>query len=157
MIISPSMKLSKLILWVTCAAILLAVLYVVALVSFSDEPKGRFASWDIFAHSQDDVVEFDHGSVRHLTCCGDGPWGSYSRRPDGVWIWRVTETHRYNVTPDGKEHPFWETLPGFVEKIRRTNHEVEIYPSLFSIELRCKTGKNFNGVLRRRLTRYHPL
>ncbi|MBL9144709.1 MAG: hypothetical protein JNM99_13600 [Verrucomicrobiaceae bacterium] len=146
----------KLLLWVACVVFTLAGIYAVALVSFSDEPKGRFASWDIFPHSPGDVIEFDHGTVSRLTCCGDSVWGSYSRRPDGVWIWQLIETHRYSVTADGKERPFWETPPGSVEKVRRTIHDVEVYPSPFSIKLSCKTSKTYNVVLRRRLTRYFP-
>lgn len=156
MISSPSMKPSKLVLWVVCVVITLTGLYGVALVSFSDEPKGRFASWGIYPHSRDDVIEFNHGTVKHLTCCGDGEWGSYSRRSDGLWIWRVTDTHRYRVTPDGKEYPFWETPQGSVEKVRKSTHEVELYPAPFSLELRCKTDSTYNRILPRRCTRYYP-
>jgi hypothetical protein len=150
------MKPLKLILWVACVVFTLAGIYGVALVSFGDERKGRFASWDIFPHSKGDVIEFNHGSVRHLTCCGDGLWGSYSRRSDGVWIWQLTESHRYRMTPDGKEHPFWKTLPGSVEKVQNTTHDVEVYTAPFGIKMRCKTSSIYNCFLRRRLTRYHP-
>jgi hypothetical protein len=150
------MKPSKLILLVVCVVFTLTGFYGVALVSFSDVPKGRFASWDIFAHSRGDVIEFDHGAVRHLTCCGDTDWGSYSRRADGVWIWSKTDTRRYNVTPDGKEHPFWKIPPGSVEKVSKTTHEIEVYPRPLAVELRCNTSKTYTCVLPRRLTRMHP-
>ena len=148
------MKPLKLILWVACVVFTLMGIYVMALVSFGDEPKGRFASWDIFPHNKGDVIEFDHDTVMLLTCCGDEAWGTYSRRSDGVWIWQLSDKRRYVVTPDGKEHPFWETLPGSVERVQKTTHEVEVHAAPFAIELRCKTSKTYNCVLRRRLTRY---
>lgn len=153
---SPSVKALKLSVGLACATVALAVSYLAALVSFSDEPRGCFASWGIYPHSMDDLIEFKQGNVRHLTCCGDSSWGSYSRRSDGVWIWQVTETHRYRLTPDGTEHPFWEAPPGSVDRVRTATHEVKVHPAPFTVELHCETNSNYNRVLRRRLTRYHP-
>jgi hypothetical protein len=47
-------------------------------------------------HADDDVLSLAGGTVTWKTCCGDKPVGSYSRSPDGTWLW-------YDVT--GKKNP----------------------------------------------------
>ena len=76
---------TKRILWLT--PLVIAAAYVMALVGLHSEPSGYVASYSIFPHDGNDVLDFSRGTVTLRTCCGDVPWGTYSRSPDGAWIW----------------------------------------------------------------------
>jgi len=45
-------------------------------------------------HDSEDAVFFAGGSVTMKSCCGDMPFGTYSRRPDGSWRWHYRHGER---------------------------------------------------------------
>ena len=61
----------------------------VALLSLRSEPSGYVASYSIYPHAGTDVLHFSRGTVTLRTCCGDEPWGTYSRSEDGAWVWHL--------------------------------------------------------------------
>ena len=63
--------------------------YVLAVASMRSEPSGYVASFSIFPHASNDVLNFSQGTVTLQTCCGDSSYGTYSRMPDGRWIWHL--------------------------------------------------------------------
>lgn len=79
---------TKRILWLTPLAI--AVGYVLALVGLRSEPSGYVASYSIFPLDGNDVLDFSRGTVTLRTRWGDKPCGTYSRSPDGAWIWHFS-------------------------------------------------------------------
>ena len=54
--------------WVWRFPLAALLLYGVALVSFSSEPKGAVSSYAMFPHASADVIEFRKGVVMHRTC-----------------------------------------------------------------------------------------
>ena len=75
---------------------LAAAAFVVGLVLLSlalvlhRTPLGYFDSTTIMGHhADDDVLSFSGGAVTWKTCCGDSAVGTYSRSPDGTWLWQV--------------------------------------------------------------------
>ena len=65
------------------------VIYGVVLIDLRDEPYGYVASYSLFAHSENDVLNFSQGKVTLQTCCGDQEWGTCERASDGSWIWHL--------------------------------------------------------------------
>ena len=89
---------TKRILWLTPLAI--AAAYAVAFVSLRSEPSGYVASYSIIPHDSNDVLDFSHGIVTQRTCCGDESWGTYSRSPDGTWLWHIRHGSKNHATND---------------------------------------------------------
>lgn len=140
----------KKLLWQVPLAI--TAIYLSVLISFSSEPEGAVASFAIFKHSPSDVAEFKDGVVMHRTCCGDSPWGTYSQRADGRWIWEKTDTTDFRVTTDGRRLPFWNLEPNTREESETVKHEIELHPGYLTIRLSCVSEPSYNCTLRRRLT-----
>lgn len=69
--------------------LLLIVAYAATCASFRSEPSGYVHAGTIINHSHSDILEFSGGTVTLRTCCGDESWGTYTRLPDGQWIWRI--------------------------------------------------------------------
>jgi hypothetical protein len=147
----------QLLIWLFAGLVGLTIIYGMAIVSFSSEPKGAASSFVIFDHDQSDVVEFEKGIVIHRTCCGDSQWGTYARQPDGRWIWTIVDSKRYNVTTDGRRLDWWVIEKDAHEEIATSAHAVEIHPGLFSIRLSCESTPKYNATLRRRLFVSFPL
>ena len=63
------------------------VFYCLAIMSWTDNPEGMYASYKLAAHHKFDVVRFRNGQVKKETCCGDQDWGTYYRDSTGRWIW----------------------------------------------------------------------
>jgi len=52
-------------------------------------PLGYFDSTTIMGHhADDDVLSLSAGAVTWKTCCGDSAVGTFSRSPDGRWLWQ---------------------------------------------------------------------
>lgn len=75
--------------WLLALPPLLVAAYFFALAGFRAEPSGLVSSYSFFAHDPYDTLKFSRGLVTLQTCCGDEPWGTYSRATDGSWIWHV--------------------------------------------------------------------
>lgn len=75
--------------WLLAVPPLLVAAYFLALAGFRAEPSGLVSSYSFFPHDPYDTLKFSHGVVTLQTCCGDGPWGTYSQAADGSWIWHV--------------------------------------------------------------------
>lgn len=53
-------------------------------------PLGYFDSTTIMGyHADDDVLSLSGGAVTWKTCCGDSAVGTYSRSPEGTWLWQL--------------------------------------------------------------------
>ena len=76
----------------------IAAAYAAALVALRSEPSGYVASYSIYPHAGTDVFDFSRGNVTLRTCCGDEPWGTYSRSPDGAWVWHLRRGTKKPVT-----------------------------------------------------------
>ena len=59
----------------------LAVVAICAMlvVGLRSEPSGYVAAYSVFPHESCDVLDFSGGIVTLRTCCGDEPYGTYSR------------------------------------------------------------------------------
>ncbi len=58
-------------------------------------PVGYFDSTSILGHhDKEDVLEVAYGTVTWRTCCGDTEAGTFSRQPDGQWIWNYTQGNK---------------------------------------------------------------
>jgi hypothetical protein len=88
---------TKRILWLTPPGI--AAAYAACLLGLRAEPSGYVASYSVFPHSTTDVLDFSRGTVTLRTCCGDQPWGTYSRSREGAWIWHL-RTRTKSVTKE---------------------------------------------------------
>ena len=113
--------------------LIIATGYFVAAIGMRSEPTGYVASYDFFPHSSNDVLIFSRGTVTLHTCCGDESFGTYSRSPDGRWIWHYTR----------------ESQPRAVD-IRVRSH-------LFSISLELPDNPSVTLSLRRRVFADLPL
>lgn len=89
---------TKCILWLT--PLTLVVAYAVAYIGIRSEPSGYVASYSLLPHDKFDVIEFANGLVTQRTCCGDMPMGTYSRAPDGNWIWHYPNGGKNPTTND---------------------------------------------------------
>ena len=143
--------------WLWQVPLALLILYCLALISFSSEPRGAVSSYAIFAHDPADVIEFKNGVVMHRTCCGDYPWGTYANRADGRWIWTLINKKRHTITSDGRRLPWWQIEPGSHQVTESTTHEVELHPDLLSVRLSCDSEPRYNCKLRRRVFWRFPL
>jgi len=88
----------------------------------------------IINHSHSDIFDFSHGTVTLRTCCGDESWGSYTRLPDGQWIWHVQ---------------IYQTAPPVMDFIVR--------PGPFSMSITDAADPSKHYVLRRRVFKQCPL
>jgi hypothetical protein len=88
--VPPAVKTrTKHILWLTPLGV--AGAYAACLVSLRAEPSGYVASYSVLPHSSTDVLDFSRGTVTLRTCCGDEPWGTYTRSREGAWIWHLRQ------------------------------------------------------------------
>ena len=75
---------------------LIAVLgYLLAIIALTDNPSGKYASYEFFPHSETDVLRFEDGKVTLETCCGNEAYGTYAQDVSGRWIW----THQFQIRP----------------------------------------------------------
>jgi hypothetical protein len=73
----------------SAAALVLGPALLVLVVVLQRTPLGYFDSTTIMGHhAEDDVLSFSDGAVTWKTCCGDSATGTYSRSPDGTWLWQ---------------------------------------------------------------------
>ena len=112
----------------------IAAAYAVAFVGPRAEPTGYVASYSIFPHASTDVLDFSRGTVTLRTCCGDESWGTYSRAPNGAWIWHLRH---------GSEQP--------------VANEVLIRAGFFSMSFADTKNPAMKFTLRRRVFTKFPL
>lgn len=86
---------AKRVLWFTLP--FAAVFYALSARDYS-VPSGYVASYSIFPHDPNDVLNFAHGTVTLQTCCGDEFWGTYSRSADGAWVWHLRRGSKKPIT-----------------------------------------------------------
>ena len=126
-------------------AVLLAALalsYAFAVISFSDDPRGKYASWQFFPHDLNDVLRFEDGKVTLETCCGTDAYGSYARDEHGRWIWTYQIQHR----------------PGYRKKLHLPAPEYFIlHRSLFHLRIELRDKHLGTLDMRRRLFNTFPL
>lgn len=121
---------------------LAAVTYAVAVSSFSDDPRGMYASYEFFPHDQNDVLRFENGKVTLETCCGSEAYGSYARDEHNQWIW----THQFQMRPADRSK--WHlTDPEYFTLSR----------SLFHLRVVPRDKPTFGLDMRRRLFNTLPL
>ena len=46
--------------------------YLLAIIALTDNPRGKYASYEMVPHAWTDVLRFQDGKVTLETCCGDG-------------------------------------------------------------------------------------
>ena len=83
--------IKRILITVTLIGIPAAIVYGIAIASFSDDPAGKYSSYELFKHDFIDVVRFENGLVTLETCCGDEDFGTYHQDPDGRWVWVWSE------------------------------------------------------------------
>lgn len=76
-------------------------IYGVLVLSFSDNPAGRFHGYEFYGHHGADLLHFEKGKVTLKTCCGSEDFGTYSRDATGRWIWNheIWMSSRVHPTP----------------------------------------------------------
>ncbi len=60
-------------------------------VVYSREPRGYFGSYKMLPHDSGDVLHFTNGVVSWESCCGQEFLGTYTRSPEGAWLWHYSK------------------------------------------------------------------
>ena len=95
----------RLILWSIILLTVAGLGYVLALIALTDDPKGKYASYEFIPHASTDVLRFESGKVTLETCCGNEAYGTYAQDGSGVWIW----TYQYQRRPADRTK--WHMTP----------------------------------------------
>ena len=119
-----------------------SVLYLFLICSFTDDPRGMYASWEFFPHHYNDVLRFEDGKVTLETCCGNEAYGTYAKDENGKWVW----THQSQRRPADRSK--WHlTEPEYYCLERR----------FFHLRICCKDRPLVELDMRRRLFNAFPL
>ena len=118
------LPVKRIVWWGLVSTLSAIVTYFVLLVGNPNDLEGKFASYEFFPHSQNDVLEFQNGLVTMKTCCGNSYEGDYLIR-DGVWIWY----HQAVMRRDPPQFRYKEAV------------KIHVEPHLFSLTLRFEDGQ----------------
>jgi hypothetical protein len=131
---------------VTLSGIVLGLLacvgYLLAIIALTDNPRGKYASYEFHPHASTDVLRFQDGKVTLETCCGDQAYGIYTQDDSGQWIW----THQYQKRPADRTK--WHLTPPRRFALRR---------SLFSLQIEALDPPALRLGMRARLFIGFPL
>jgi hypothetical protein len=115
--------------------------YVAMLFSFTEDPEGKYASYEFLSHHRLDVLDFEGGSVTMRTCCGDEAMGTYKQEADGRWVWT---------------YPTKRRVPGPIRRYVEVQNRWLLQRNAFELRIEClETGHVIE--MRRRLCKDAPL
>ncbi len=112
--------------------------YGVMVISFTGDPVGKYASWEFYPHDPLDILRFEAGKVTLETCCGNEDQGTYSREPDGSWLWswqRTISSSPDDPTAITKRHEFRIERRLFhlrIRSLRDTSIELDMRSRIFN-------------------------
>ena len=132
----------RLILGGIALGLLAGVCYLLAIIALTDNPRGKYASYEMVPHAWTDVLRFQDGKVTRETCCGDETYGTYTQDASGRWIW----THQYQRRPADRTK--WHLTPP---------RRFTLYRSLFSLRIEALDPPAFRLDMRARLFNDFPL
>lgn len=118
------LPMKRVVRWGIVSILIAVVAYFALLVGNPNDLEGKFASYEFFPHSKNDVLEFQNGLVTMKTCCGNTYEGDYQTRDD-KWVWY----HQAVMRRDPPQFRYKEPVKILVE------------PHLFSLTLRFEDGQ----------------
>lgn len=132
----------RLILGIFALGVLAGFGYMLAIVGWTKNPHGKYASYEFFGHALTDVLRFENGKVTLETCCGNEAYGTYAKDPTGGWIW----TQQQQVRPADRAK--WHMTPP---------RRFRLHRSLFFLRIDSLDQPAFQLDMQRRLFNQIPL